>query len=91
MMSDPLHHISQGFDVLGEDGLAQRGTFIIDPDGVIQMMEINSDGIGRNASTLIDKIRAAQHIHQNPGEVCTAKCKERAEILTPRLDLIGKI
>lgn len=71
--------------------LAQRGTFIIDPDSVIQMMEINSDGIGRNASTLIDKIRVAQHIHQNPGEVCTAKCKERAEILTPRLDLIGKI
>ena len=85
------HHISQGFDVLGQDGLAQRGTFIIDPDGVIQMMEINADGIGRDASTLIDKVRAAQYIRQHPGEVCPAKWKEGAETLTPSLDLVGKI
>ena len=91
MIGDPSHHISQGFDVLGEDGLAQRGTFIIDPDVVIQMMEINADGIGRDASTLIDKVRAAQYIRQHPGEVCPAKWKEGAETLTPSLDLVGKI
>ncbi len=91
MIGDPSHHISQGFDVLGQDGLAQRGTFIIDPDGIIQMMEINADGIGRDASTLIDKVRAAQYIRQHPGEVCPAKWKEGAETLTPSLDLVGKI
>ena len=76
MIGDPSHHISQGFYVLGQDGLAQRGTFIIDPDGVIQM---------------IDKVRAAQYIRQHPGEVCPAKWKEGAETLTPSLDLVGKI
>lgn len=91
MIGDPSHAISQAFDVLGENGLAQRGTFIIDPDGVIQMMEINADGIGRDASSLIDKIRAAQYVRKHPGEVCPAKWKEGAETLTPSLDLVGKI
>ena len=77
--------------MLGEDGLAQRGTFIVDPDGIIQMMEINADGIGRDASTLIDKIHAAQYVRKHPGEVCPAKWKEGAETLTPSLDLVGKI
>src|SRR5699024_8823618 len=59
MIGDPSHHISRIFDVLDEEqGLAQRGTFIIDPDGIVQAMEINADGIGRDASTLIDKIKA---------------------------------
>lgn len=91
MIGDPSHVLSQGFEVLGEDGLAQRGTFIVDPDGIIQMMEVNADGIGRNASTLIDKVRAAQYIRQHPGEVCPAKWKEGAETLKPSLDLVGKI
>lgn len=91
MIGDPSHVISEQFDILGEDGLSQRGTFIIDPDGVVQALEINSDGIGRDASVLIDKIRAAQYIRKNPGEVCPAKWKESGETLTPGLDLVGKI
>lgn len=91
MIGDPSHAITSGFDVLGEDGLAQRGTFIIDPDGVVQAMEINANGIGRDASTLIDKVRAAQYVRKNPGEVCPAKWKEGAETLKPSLDLVGKI
>ena len=74
MIGDPSHQISRIFDVLDEEqGLAQRGTFIIDPDGIVQAMEINADGIGRDASALIDKIRAAQYVRTNPGEVCQAK------------------
>lgn len=74
MIGDPSHRISRIFDVLDEEqGLAQRGTFIIDPDGIVQAMEINADGIGRNASALIDKIRAAQYVRTHPGEVCPAK------------------
>ena len=92
MLADPSHKISRAFDVLIEDaGLADRGTFIIDPDGIIQMAEINAGGIGRDASTLVDKVRAAQYVRKNPGEVCPAKWKEGSETLKPGLDLVGKI
>ncbi|NLG81464.1 MAG: peroxiredoxin [Bacilli bacterium] len=92
MIGDPAHIISRNFDVLDENtGLANRGTFIIDPDGVIQTVEINADGIGRDASILIDKIKAAQYVRNHPNEVCPAKWKEGKETLQPSLDLVGKI
>lgn len=92
MIGDPSQRISRAFDVLDEaEGLAQRGTFIIDPDGVVQAMEINADGIGRDASTLVNKIKAAQYVRNNPGEVCPAKWQEGSETLKPSLDLVGKI
>lgn len=92
MIGDPSHTLSRNFDVLIEaDGLADRGTFIIDPDGVIQAVEINAGGIGRNASVVVDKIKAAQYVRNNPGEVCPAKWKEGASTLKPSLDLVGKI
>src|SRR5699024_5621019 len=60
MIGDPSQKITRSFDVLDEEaGLAQRGTFIIDPDGIVQAAEINADGVGRDASTLIPKIKAA--------------------------------
>lgn len=92
MIGDPSHTLSHNFDVLIEaDGLADRGTFIIDPDGVIQAVEINAGGIGRDASVVVDKIKAAQYVRNNPGEVCPAKWKEGASTLKPSLDLVGKI
>lgn len=92
MIGDPNHTISTIFDVLNEEtGLSQRGTFLVDPDGVVQAMEINSDGIGRDASQLIDKVKAAQYVRKNPKEVCPAKWKEGEETLTPGLDLVGKL
>jgi NADH-dependent peroxiredoxin subunit C len=92
MIGDPAHVISRNFDVLVEEaGVADRGTFIIDPDGIIQAVEINADGIGRDASTLINKIKAAQYVRQNPGEVCPAKWEEGTETLKPSLDLVGKL
>lgn len=92
MLADPSQQISKNFDVLDEvSGLSQRGTFIIDPDGVVQAAEINADGIGRDASTLVNKVKAAQYVRKNPGEVCPAKWHEGDATLTPGLDLVGKI
>lgn len=92
MIGDPSQTITRNFDVLDEEkGLAQRATFIIDPDGVIQAAEINADGIGRDASTLVGKIKAAQYVRKNPGEVCPAKWEEGSDTLKPSLDLVGKI
>jgi peroxiredoxin (alkyl hydroperoxide reductase subunit C) len=92
MIGDPSHAISRGFDVLIEEvGLADRGTFIVDPQGVIQSVEITAGGIGRKASALVDKIKAAQYVAAHPGEVCPAKWKEGGETLKPSLELVGKI
>ncbi|WP_459477836.1 alkyl hydroperoxide reductase subunit C [Clostridium saccharoperbutylacetonicum] len=92
MIGDPSHILSRNFDVLIEgDGLADRGTFIIDPDGIIQAVEINAGNIGRDASVIVNKIKAAQYVRNNPGEVCPAKWKEGASTLKPSLDLVGKI
>jgi NADH-dependent peroxiredoxin subunit C len=92
MIGDPSQILSRNFDVLIEsEGLADRGTFIIDPDGIIQSVEINAGNIGRDASILVNKIKAAQYVRNNPGEVCPAKWKEGAATLKPSLDLVGKI
>ncbi len=92
MIGDPSHKLIEMFDVLDEDaGLAQRGTFIIDPEGTIQAMEVNADAIGRDASQLVTKIKAAQYVAAHPGEACPAKWKENAATLTPGIDLVGKL
>jgi len=92
LIGDPTATISRNFDVLiEEDGLADRGTFVIDPDGKIQLVEINAGGIGRNAVELLRKIKAAQYVAAHPNEVCPAKWEEGDETLAPSLDLVGKI
>ena len=92
MIADPTTVISQNFEVLREgQGLADRGTFLIDPDGVIQFTETTAEGIGRNAVELVRKIRAAQYVRSHPGEVCPAKWEEGEDTLAPSLDLVGKI
>lgn len=92
MIGDPSHVISRNFDVLIEEaGQADRGTFIIDPDGIIQSIEINAGNIGRDADVIVSKIKAAQYVRNNPNEVCPAKWKEGKETLKPGLDLVGKI
>ena len=92
MIGDPTGTITRNFDVMREDaGLADRGTFVIDPDGVIQAMEITAEGIGRDAGDLLRKVKAAQYVAAHPGEVCPAKWKEGDKTLKPSLDLVGKI
>lgn len=92
MIGDPTAQISRNFEVLREDeGLANRGTFIVDPNGIIQALEITAEGIGRDASDLLRKVKAAQYVAAHPGEVCPAKWKEGEATLAPSLDLVGKI
>ena len=92
MLGDPTWEISNNFEVLRPgEGLANRGTYIIDPQGVIQSVEISAEGVGRNADELVRKIKAAQYVAAHPGEVCPAKWKEGAKTLAPSLDLVGKI
>lgn len=92
MIGDPSHVLCRNFDVLiEEEGLADRATFIIDPDGVIQTVEINAGGIGRDASAVVSKLKAAQYVRNHPNEVCPAKWQEGAETLKPSIDLVGKI
>ena len=92
MLGDPTWEISNNFEVLRPgQGLADRGTFIVDPDGVIQAVEITAEGIGRNAVDLLRKVKAAQYVRNHPGEVCPAKWEEGDKTLAPSLDLVGKI
>jgi len=92
MVGDPTGAITRNFGVMIEEaGLADRGTFVIDPNGRIQIVEINAGGVGRDAKELLRKVKAAKYVHEHPGEVCPAKWKEGDKTLTPSLDLVGKI
>lgn len=92
LIGDPTGTITRNFGVMIEDeGLALRGTFVINPQGQIKLCEIHDNGIGRDASELLRKVRAAQYVASHPGEVCPAKWTEGAKTLKPSLDLVGKI
>lgn len=92
MLADPTGALSRAFGVyIEEEGLAYRGTFLVDPDGLIKLAEIQDNGIGRNADELLRKTQAAQFIRNHPNEVCPAKWKPGADTLKPGLDLVGKI
>ena len=92
MIGDPTGTITRNFGVMIEEvGLADRGTFVIDPSGKIQIIEINAGGVGRDAAELLRKVKAAQYVATHPGEVCPAKWKEGDATLAPSLDLVGKI
>ncbi|WP_395945935.1 alkyl hydroperoxide reductase subunit C [Brevundimonas sp.] len=92
MVGDQSGTITNNFDVMRPGvGLADRATFLVDPEGVIQFMEITSEGVGRNAAELLRKVKAAQYVAAHPGEVCPAKWEEGEATLAPSLDLVGKI
>jgi len=92
LVGDPTAALAHNFDVLiEEEGLALRGSFVVNPEGVIKLCEIHDNGIGRDAKELLRKVRAAQYVASHPGEVCPAKWDEGAKTLKPSLDLVGKI
>jgi NADH-dependent peroxiredoxin subunit C len=92
MIGDPTGTVTRNFNVMREnEGLADRGTFVVDPAGIIQAMEVTAEGIGRNAADLLRKVKAAQYVAAHPGEVCPAKWEEGQKTLAPSLQLVGKI
>ena len=92
MAADPSHDLSDLFGVLIEDkGVTHRGTFIINPDGIIKGVEITDDAIGRSAKETFRKFKAAKYVGEHPGNVCPASWDEGGDTLAPGLDLVGKI
>lgn len=92
MIGDPTGAITRNFEVMiEEEGLALRGTFVINPEGQIKIVETHDLGIGRSATELIRKVQAAQYVATHDGEVCPAAWQPGAETLAPSLDLVGKI
>ena len=92
LIGDPTGAITRNFDVMiEEEGLALRGTFVINPEGQIKLCEIHDNGIGRDAKELLRKVQAAQYVASHPGEVCPAKWTPGEKTLAPSLDLVGKI
>ena len=92
MLADPTGALSRTFGVMiEEDGMAYRGTFVVNPEGLIKLVEIQDNSIGRNADELLRKVEAAQFVASHDGEVCPAKWKKGKETLKPSIDLVGKI
>ncbi len=92
MLADPTHRLCRDFGVLIEpDGLAERGTFIINPEGKIVGYEVTAGNVGRNAEELLRKVQACQFVHAHGDQVCPANWKPGAETLKPSLDLVGQL
>ncbi len=92
MLGDPTGVLARGFDVMiEEEGMAYRGTFLVNPEGIIKVAEIQDDSIGRKAEDILRKLKAAKYVAEHDGEVCPAAWEEGQETIKPSLDLVGKI
>lgn len=92
MLADPTGRMSRDYGVYIEsEGLALRGTFIIDPEGVVKTMEIHDNSIGRSTAETFRKLQAAKFVREHGGEVCPMNWKPGEKTLKPGLELVGKI
>ncbi len=92
MLADPTHSLSEDFEVyIDQDGMSERGTFVVNPKGKIVAYEINAGNVGRNAEELLRKVKASQFVYEHGDEVCPAKWKPGDETLKPSLDLVGRL
>ncbi|PIR94930.1 peroxiredoxin [Candidatus Falkowbacteria bacterium CG10_big_fil_rev_8_21_14_0_10_37_6] len=92
MLADPTGKLCKALGVyIQNEGLALRGSFIIDPDGIIKSCEINDNNIGRSGEELLRRLQAAKFVREHGGEVCPAKWKPGEKTLKPGIDLIGKL
>ncbi|MBI2148480.1 peroxiredoxin [Candidatus Woesearchaeota archaeon] len=92
MLADPTGKLCREFGTYIEDeGLSLRGSFIIDPDGILKAFELHDNSIGRSAKELLRKLQAAKYVREHGGEVCPANWAPGKDTLRPGLDLVGKI
>ena len=92
MLADPARRVSTAYGTLIEDeGLSLRGTFLIDPQGVLKAYEINDNSIGRSSKEILRRVQAAAYVRQHPEQVCPASWEPGAETLVPGENLVGKI
>lgn len=92
MLADPTHALAKDFDVyIEQEGLAERGSFIVNPEGRIVAYEVIAGNVGRNAEELLRRVQASQFVATHQGEVCPAKWKPGAQTLKPSLDLVGQL
>ncbi|MHB8174104.1 MAG: redoxin domain-containing protein [Nitrospirota bacterium] len=92
MAADPAGRICREFGTYIEgEGLSLRGSFIIDPDGVLKAYEMHDNSIGRSAKELFRKLQAAKFVRESGGEVCPASWEPGKPTLRPGLDIVGKI
>lgn len=92
MLSDANHQLSKHFDVLIENaGIAERGTFVLNPAGEVVAYEVVAGNIGRNAEELLRRVEALQFVAEHGDEVCPARWHKGDKTLKPGIDLVGKI
>jgi NADH-dependent peroxiredoxin subunit C len=92
MLADPTGKVCKDYGVyIKEEGLALRGTFIIDPEGILKAFEVHDNSIGRNANELMRKMKAAQFVAEHGDKVCPASWEPGKDTLKPGLDLVGKL
>jgi peroxiredoxin (alkyl hydroperoxide reductase subunit C) len=90
--ADPAGKLVRLFGIYNEEnGLARRGTFIINPEGRIVGSEISFDNVGRNANELLRKVRAHIYVTAHPEQACPANWSEKDQTLTPGSELVGKV
>lgn len=92
MLADPTHALAKDFGVyIKKDGLAERGSFIVNPSGKIVAYEVNAGNVGRNAEELLRKVKASQFVAEHGDEVCPAKWQPGQKTLKPSLELVGML
>ncbi len=82
LLADLDKKIAANFGVLADGGMALRGLFIIDPDGVVQHATVNNLGVGRSVDEALRVLQAFQFVREN-GEVCPANWKPGADSMKP--------
>jgi NADH-dependent peroxiredoxin subunit C len=93
MAADPTGKISRLFGVYDENtGLALRGTFILNPEGLLVNAEVNFYNLGRNIDELMRKFKANLHMSKKPNEVCPSKWKDDGDkTLIPSEAMVGRV
>lgn len=92
MVADPAGKLCREFGTyIDEEGLSLRGSFVIDPDGILKAYEMHNNSIGRSIKELLRKVQAAAFVREHKGQVCPVNWEPGGKTLRPGLELVGKI